>query len=103
MKTELVHLGARIIDAPENVALLKSNWNYTTIYFKNGRKAMVATTIGHIEKRLPNHLFFRVNRSTIVNLKCVQISSDFSHVKSSILGKLKVSRRRKMDFMATMV
>lgn len=100
MKNEkIVHLGGRTCCSYEEISYLKADINYTNIYFKTGKKLLVATTLGKIEKRLPQDEFYRVNRSTIINLniKGIQIT-DFS-IRKNKKPLFKISRRRKQGLM----
>lgn len=45
--------------------------NYTRIYFEN-ESALVWRSLAALEKRLPSKLFFRANRSQILNLSCIE-------------------------------
>jgi two-component system LytT family response regulator len=45
--------------------------NYTRIYFEN-ESALVLRSLAALEKRLPTKLFFRANRSQILNLSCIE-------------------------------
>jgi DNA-binding LytR/AlgR family response regulator len=70
----LVHIGGRKAINPENVLSLKADINYTTVYFLDGsKKETVATTLKKIEaKFLPYPNFFRITKSTIINLDFVK-------------------------------
>ena len=72
METQ-IHIGGRKIVNPNNILRLKGEINYTTIYFLDGRrKETVATTLKKIEAKLmafPH--FFRITKSTIINLNCI--------------------------------
>jgi two-component system LytT family response regulator len=45
--------------------------NYTRIYFEN-ESALVLRSLAALEKRLPSKLFFRANRTEILNLSCIE-------------------------------
>ena len=45
--------------------------NYTRIYFEN-ESALVLRSLAALEKRLPSKLFFRANRTQILNLSCIE-------------------------------
>jgi DNA-binding LytR/AlgR family response regulator len=45
--------------------------NYTQIYFEN-ESALVLRSLAALEKRLPSKLFFRANRTQILNLSCIE-------------------------------
>ncbi len=72
METQ-IHIGGRKSINPENVISLKADINYTTVYFLDGsKKQTVATTLKKIEARLlPFPNFFRITKSTIINLDCI--------------------------------
>ena len=54
-----------------DIQLLESEGNYTRIHFK-GERALVARSLNALELRLDPKVFFRANRSQIVNLHWVQ-------------------------------
>jgi DNA-binding LytR/AlgR family response regulator len=74
----LVHIGGRKAINPQNVLSLKADINYTTVYFLDGsKKETVATTLKKIEaKFLPYPNFFRITKSTIINLDFVNSISN---------------------------
>ena len=45
--------------------------NYTRIYFED-ESALVLRSLAALEKRLPSKLFFRANRTQILNLSCIE-------------------------------
>lgn len=96
MKT--IHLGGRMHELAENICLLKADLNYTHIYFTDGSHKLVATTLGILEKRLPEY-FFRINRSTVIRMDGIQTTASSSQVISKGFGYLKISRRRKEAFL----
>lgn len=63
-----IHLGSRLYAAPADILNLEARENYTFIRFIDGKKILSSTTLGIIEKRLSDYNFFRVNRSTVINL-----------------------------------
>ncbi len=58
--------GLLIID-PEDLVYCEADGNYTYLYLKSGRVEMVSFNIGHVEKLLQTHEFFRLNRSVLIN------------------------------------
>ncbi len=100
MKHLEIHIGGRQHVSPDEIKLLEADINYTTIYFKDGTKTLVSTTMGIIESRLPKGNFIRVNRSTVVNRSAVShyfIRPNFDEVKLEDASFLKVSRRRRTE------
>lgn len=53
-----------------SIFLLSADGNYTHVHFDN-HKVMLNRSLLSLERRLPKTLFFRINRSQIVNLKSV--------------------------------
>jgi two-component system LytT family response regulator len=97
---ETIFIGSRKHVTADSIKLLEADVNYTTIYFKDGTKVLVSTTMGTIESRLPKDNFVRVNRSIVVNRSAVShyfIRPDFDEVKLEGAQFVKVSRRRKME------
>lgn len=97
---ETIFIGSRKHVTADSIKLLEADINYTTIYFKDGTKILVSTTIGTIESRLPKEDFVRINRRTVVNRSAVShyfIRPDFDEVKLADASFVKVSRRRKME------
>jgi DNA-binding LytR/AlgR family response regulator len=98
METQIT-IGGRKKVNPQEVISLKGEINYTTVFFMDGkRKEIVATTLKKIQANLePFPNFFRVTKSTIINLDCIK------HIKNNhiylINGEVIVpSRRRAKDF-----
>jgi DNA-binding LytR/AlgR family response regulator len=73
METQIT-IGGRKTVNPQELISLKDEINYTIVSFQNGqRKETVATTLKKIQEQLqsfPN--FFRVTKSTIINLNCIE-------------------------------
>lgn len=98
MKHPLIHLGGRMYFFPTELLLLKAQENYTLIYLKNGKKHLVATTLGVLEERLERYGFLRANRSTLINTDQIKGTLDraggiYLQLSNSLL--VDVSRRRK--------
>jgi two-component system LytT family response regulator len=83
------------------IQLLESEGNYTRIHFK-GERALVARSLNALEIRLDPKVFFRANRSQIVNLRWVQsIQPWFSRglrIKLRSGSEVEISRRRSQQF-----
>ncbi|MBK9510133.1 MAG: LytTR family transcriptional regulator [Cytophagaceae bacterium] len=97
---ETINLGSRSQVRPESIKLLKADINYTTIFFLDGTKVLVSTTMGIIESRLPREKFLRINRGTVINREMVShyfIRPDYDEVKLQDASFVKVSRRRRME------
>ncbi|MDN3594680.1 LytR/AlgR family response regulator transcription factor [Zunongwangia endophytica] len=57
--------------------------NYTRVFFKNN-KPLIYKSLGRIEEKLPNDIFFRANRQQLININHV------NKVVSWFNGKLKI-------------
>jgi two-component system LytT family response regulator len=83
----------------EDINHLESWGSYTKIYLTNNKKIVTATGLTVYEELLGNRSFFRVNKSSLVNLN--QIES-YSHKKKTVKLKnnreLEVSRRKQKPF-----
>ncbi|MCP9757660.1 LytTR family transcriptional regulator [Lacihabitans sp. CCS-44] len=98
METQ-IPIGGRKTVNPQELISLKGEINYTTVSFQNGRrKETVATTLKRIQEQLqPFPNFYRVTKSTIINLDCIErIKNNQIYL---INGEVIVpSRRRAKDF-----
>jgi len=83
------------------IQLLESEGNYTRIHFK-GERVLLARSLNALEVRLDPKVFFRANRSQIINLRWVQsIQPWFSRglrIKLRSGSEVEVSRRRSQQF-----
>ena len=100
MKLEKIPVGARMSVNPENVVLLKAYHNYTQLFLKNGRTLIVATTLKVLEQRfLLTNAFYRIDRSHMVNLTCVNTyEKTTGKVIMDNQKEVLISRRRKTAF-----
>lgn len=88
----------KIILAPENLYLVKSEDNYVILFLlENGKiiKRMMRNTLSDIEQQIGNS-FFRCHRSFIVNpVKIAEIEGNITNTRISLIGidiKIPVSR-----------
>lgn len=80
----------------DDILFLEGDGAYTVVHLVNGKKNVATKILSEFEDLLPGHHFFRIHKSTIVNLKYV---SEFSRGEgfSVILNngiQLSVGRRR---------
>jgi len=61
-----------------DILFLKADSNYTNIHMTDGKNLLVSRTLKDIENHLPEHLFERSDRGTLINLDYVTqiISND---------------------------
>ena len=94
---EKIRIGGHLFAKPSELIKLEAQENYTLIEFKDGKKLLVATTLGKLQKRLDTFGFFRNNRGTMVNLhyvKKVNTNGKFFNILLENNENLHVSRRR---------
>ncbi len=97
MNTEKVRLGGGKKAFPKEIIYLRGNANYTKVYLNNGKQFLVATHLKIIENRLLNHRFFRVHKSSLVNLDFVKSYENMPQKGIVMLQNnelIEVSRRR---------
>ena len=84
-----------------DIRLLESDGNYIRVYFSDV-KATIYRSLNTIEARLPEALFFRANRSQIINLALIDtIENWFSgNLKVRLIGgdEVEISRRQSLAF-----
>lgn len=103
MKTnKLVNIGGYEKISPTKIVMLKADINYTIIYLEDGKKILSSTTIGILEKRLKDFLFFRPNRSFVVNLQFMSGFDDkdkTTRIRMRNDTDISISRRRTAEFL----
>jgi two-component system LytT family response regulator len=85
----------------EDIFLLESERNYTRVHFTGG-VAMILRSLNALEARLPSSLFFRTNRSQVINIKHIaQLHMWFSQsIKAKLRDgrEIEFSRRQALAF-----
>ncbi|WP_341225729.1 LytTR family DNA-binding domain-containing protein [uncultured Arcticibacterium sp.] len=102
MKTT-IHLGARTSAATHEIVKLEAQDNYTLVHFIDGTKLLSSTTLGILEERLSDCRFFRVNRSTVINLQYLRQFNihPYGHRQNTkSTHDIIISRRRAAAFQA---
>jgi two-component system LytT family response regulator len=82
----------------DDILYLKSESNYTIVVFKDRSRRILAKTLGAVEEGLPQHMFFRVHRSFLVNaahITMVSFASDDSKLVLSNDIEIPISRDKK--------
>ena len=101
----LVRDGDRCWFVPvRDIVLLEAEGSSTRVFFGNN-KPVLSRALTALEARLPADRFFRINRSQIVNLKCIEnIEPWFSRsLRARLKGGIEVefSRRQALAFRET--
>ena len=60
--------GFTLID-PGEIVYIQADWNYAEIFLGGGKSELCTVNIGTLESMLPDHVFFRISRSLIINTK----------------------------------
>ena len=58
-----------ILVNPDEIYYCLADWNYTDIYYGENKKETLSLNLRKVEELLPENLFFRISRSTLINLK----------------------------------
>jgi two-component system, LytTR family, response regulator len=66
-KIKLSTAGGFTIINPDDIIYILADWNYAEIFFDQEKSEMVTTNLGTLEQTLPASIFFRINRSVIIN------------------------------------
>ena len=94
---ENVHIGAWKDVCPHDVMMLQADVNYTKIYFNDGKKMTVATSLKKLQNRFNTPEFFRIHKSYLVNLHFVEeINRDTIRMSNNL--NVTLARRRKTAF-----
>ncbi|MFA5329997.1 MAG: response regulator [Prolixibacteraceae bacterium] len=57
---------------PEQIAYFQADGHYSNMYLINGKLELICHSIGAIEKELTQNIFFRIDRSCLINLTIVE-------------------------------
>lgn len=57
---------------PEQIAYCRADGHYSNMFLTNGKLEVICQSIGAIEKELPPNVFFRIDRSSLVNTNLVE-------------------------------
>jgi len=91
--------GYRLVDV-DDIIHIEADSNYSIFHLKNKEKITVSKVLKDYEEILPEERFFRIHKSSIVNLKYVK---EYNNKNGLVLllengENLVVSRRRASDF-----
>lgn len=83
------------------VYLIESRENYACFYF-NGKKALVKSSLTQLEEKLDENMFFRINRTQIVNTSYIQDIESLKNARIKIRlttgAMLELSERQSIKF-----
>ncbi len=91
--------GFRVVNVQE-VMYLKAESNYTTLYFAAGNEIVATRSLGEFEKILNNPAFYRIHKSTIINLNYLSGYSSYegNYAEMANGEMLTIARRKMNDF-----
>ena len=91
--------GFRLVNVTELI-YLQADDNYTVLYLTGDRKILATRTLGEFEKILEGPEFFRIHKSTIINLNFLagysSFQGNFAELKDG--SRLDISRRKLTEF-----
>ena len=84
----------------EDILFVKSDGNYSTFILEKNQKLVVTKKLKDVDSILPNHKFFRIHNSYIINLnKVKEFIKTEGYVIMESNHKIPVARQRKSDFL----
>ncbi|RIA10921.1 LytTR family two component transcriptional regulator [Flavobacteriaceae bacterium MAR_2010_72] len=84
----------------EEIVFVESDGNYSTIVLADGQKIVITKKLKEVDVMLPEHYFFRIHNSFIVNLnKIKEFIKNEGYVVMETNKKIPVARQRKSDFL----
>jgi two-component system, LytTR family, response regulator len=90
--------GFRLVEL-EKIVYLEADGNYTVLHLIDFQKIVVSKQLGHLELLLSEAWFFRIHKSSIINLRHVEgFASPTQEVNMCDGAQLTVSRRRLDEF-----
>lgn len=84
----------------EDIMYLQADSNYTIIHISGLKKIVVSRTLGEFEKMLDHSMFFRIHKSTILNIMYLKgyCSYQGNYVELNDGTRLSISRRKVNEF-----
>lgn len=84
----------------DDVLFVESDGNYSTIVTADGQKILITKKLKEVNELLPEHYFFRIHNSFIINLnKIKEFIKNEGYVVMESNHKIPVARQRKSDFL----
>ncbi len=86
----------------QDILYCKGDGAYTYFHLKSGERITVSKNLGEFEELLGDHGFFRVHKSSLINLNEMKkyVRGEGGYVVMSNGDSVDVSKRRKDDFLA---
>ena len=84
----------------DDILYVESDGNYSTIFLEGSQKIVITKKLKEVNAILPEHCFFRIHNSYIINLnKIKEFIKSEGYVVMQSNQKIPVARQRKSDFL----
>jgi len=84
----------------DDIVYIESDGNYSTLFLQNQKKIVLTKKLKEVNAMLPEHYFFRIHNSYIINLNKIQaFIKNEGYVIMNSGQKIPVARQRKSDFL----
>ncbi|RKE99018.1 LytR/AlgR family response regulator transcription factor [Ichthyenterobacterium magnum] len=84
----------------DDILFVESDGNYSTLIMEDGQKIVVTKKLKEVNAILPEHYFFRIHNSYIINMnKIKEFIKNEGYVVMQSNHKIPVARQRKSDFL----
>ncbi|WP_179351161.1 LytR/AlgR family response regulator transcription factor [Winogradskyella vidalii] len=84
----------------DDIVYIESDGNYSTLYLQNKKKIVLTKKLKEVNAILPEHYFFRIHNSYIINLNKIKaFIKNEGYVVMDSGQKIPVARQRKSDFL----
>ena len=84
----------------DDLVYIASDGNYSTIYLNDNKKIVLTKKLKEVDAMLPEHYFFRIHNSYIINLNKIKaFIKNEGYVIMESDHKIPVARQRKSDFL----
>lgn len=84
----------------DDIIYVESDGNYSTLFLQNNKKIVVTKKLKEVDAMLPEHYFFRIHNSYIINLNKIKaFVKNEGYVIMDSEHKIPVARKRKSDFL----
>jgi two-component system LytT family response regulator len=93
--------GSLLIVNPSEIVWIRAESNYSTVFFTDRPKLLVAKTLREFDEQLSVHNFFRIHSGSLVNMthvKSFHSGGGEEYVTMSTGDKVELARRRKPEF-----
>lgn len=84
----------------DDIVYIESDGNYSTLFLQNQKKIVLTKKLKEVDAILPEHYFFRIHNSYIINLNKIKaFIKNEGYVVMNSNQKIPVARQRKSDFL----